>query len=89
MVDPARWGQGVGRALAEDMIDWATSAGYRGLQFNAVVESNHRAVRMYRSLGFEILGTVPDGFRHPTDGYVGLHVMYLGLTEVLSPVDRV
>lgn len=79
MVDPACWGHGVGRALTGDMIDWAQNAGYRGLQFNAVVENNHRAVRLYRSLGFEILGTVPEGFRHPIDGYVGLHVMYLRL----------
>lgn len=76
MVDPGCWGQGVGRALTEDMISWATLAGFRGLQFNAVVESNRRAVALYRSLGFEILGTVPAGFLHPTDGYVGLHVMF-------------
>ena len=80
MVDPACWGHGVGRALTEDMITWARAVGFRGLQFNAVVESNSRAVRLYRSLGFEILGTVPQGFWHPADGYVGLHVMYLRLS---------
>lgn len=79
MVDPSCWGHGLGRALTEDMIDWADTAGFRGLQFNAVVENNDRAVRLYRSLGFEILGTVPQGFWHPIDGYVGLHVMYLRL----------
>jgi hypothetical protein len=26
-------------------------------------------------MGFEILATIPDRFRHPTDGHVGLHVM--------------
>jgi ribosomal protein S18 acetylase RimI-like enzyme len=46
------------------------------MQFNAVVETNTRAVALWRSLGFEIIGTVPDAFCHPTDGYVGLHVMY-------------
>jgi ribosomal protein S18 acetylase RimI-like enzyme len=46
------------------------------MQFNAVVASNTRAVSLWRSLGFEILATIPEGFRHPTDGYVGLHVMY-------------
>jgi ribosomal protein S18 acetylase RimI-like enzyme len=46
------------------------------MQFNAVVESNTRAVRLWKSLGFEIIGTIPEGFRHPTEGYVGLHVMY-------------
>lgn len=76
MVDPARWGQGVGRALTEDMIEWAQGQGFRGIQFNAVVEGNERAEGLYRSLGFEILGTVPEGFHHPARGYVGLHVMY-------------
>jgi L-amino acid N-acyltransferase YncA len=76
MVDPARWGHGIGRALTEDMIEWARAKGFRGIQFNAVVECNERAAQLYRSLGFEILGTVPEGFRHPTRDYVGLHVMY-------------
>jgi L-amino acid N-acyltransferase YncA len=76
MVDPAHAGRGVGRALGEHALDWARAEGYRAMQFNAVVESNTRAVSLWRSLGFEILATIPDGFRHPTDGYVGLHVMY-------------
>ena len=49
------------------------------MQFNAVVESNTRAVALWRSLGFEVLTTVPEGFDHPTDGYVGLHIMYRSL----------
>jgi GNAT superfamily N-acetyltransferase len=76
MVNPSHWGQGVGRALTEDMIAWARAQRFRGIQFNAVVEGNERAERLYRSLDFEILGTVPEGFHHPTRGYVGLHVMY-------------
>jgi GNAT superfamily N-acetyltransferase len=76
MVDPAHAGQGVGRALGEHALDWARAEGYRAMQFNAVVASNTRAVSLWRSLGFEILATIPEGFRHPTDGYVGLHVMY-------------
>jgi ribosomal protein S18 acetylase RimI-like enzyme len=46
------------------------------MAFNAVVETNIRAVKLWRSLGFEVLATVPEGFRHPVDGYVGLHIMY-------------
>jgi L-amino acid N-acyltransferase YncA len=76
MVDPRASGQGVGRALGEDAIAWARASGFHAMQFNAVVETNTRAVRLWRSLGFEIIGTVPDAFRHPTEGYVGLHVMY-------------
>ncbi len=76
MVDPSRHGRGVGRALAEDMIAWATAAGFRAIVFNAVAASNERAVGLYRSLGFEVIGTVPEGFDHPALGFVGLHVMH-------------
>ena len=79
MVDPAARGRGVGRVLAEHVVDWHRESGYRGIQFNAVVETNTAAVRLWRSLGFEVIGTVPDAFLHPAQGYVGLHVMYLPL----------
>jgi ribosomal protein S18 acetylase RimI-like enzyme len=46
------------------------------MQFNAVVETNTGAVALWRSLGFEVLATLPEGFQHPTEGYVGLHIMY-------------
>ncbi|AUY49402.1 GNAT family N-acetyltransferase [Streptomyces sp. CB01881] len=79
MVDPAHSGRGVGRALAEYTIDWARRAGYRAMQFNAVVASNEHAVKLYESLGFTVIGTLPEGFRHPTEGYVGLHIMHRAL----------
>lgn len=75
MVDSAARGRGVGRALGEEVIRWARAAGFRSIQFNAVVETNAPAVKLWQSLGFEIVGTVPEAFRHPTHGYVGLHVM--------------
>ncbi|WP_027006918.1 GNAT family N-acetyltransferase [Conexibacter woesei] len=75
MVSPDARGQGVGRALGEDMIAWSRAAGFRAIQFNAVVESNVGAVRLWQALGFAIIGTVPEAFRSPSAGYVGLHVM--------------
>ena len=80
MVAPEARGRGVGRALGEYVVQWHRDQGYRGIQFNAVVETNTAAVRLWRSLGFEIVGTVPGAFRSPTRGYVGLHVMYLRLS---------
>jgi GNAT superfamily N-acetyltransferase len=76
MVDPACHGRGVGRALGQHVVDWARAAGYRGIQFNAVVETNTAAVRLWQSLGFVIMTTVPEAFDHPRLGLVGLHVMY-------------
>jgi L-amino acid N-acyltransferase YncA len=76
MVPPQASGQGIGRIFAEFVIDEARTLGYLGMQFNAVVASNTRAVRLWQSMGFEIVGTVPDAFRHPTRGLTPAHVMY-------------
>jgi L-amino acid N-acyltransferase YncA len=76
MVDPGQGRRGVGRALGEYSLDWARDRGFRAMQFNAVVETNTGAVALWRSLGFEVLTTVPEAFHHPEHGYVGLHVMH-------------
>lgn len=79
MVSPHRQGEGVGRRLGEFVIDWASGAGYLAMQFNAVVETNHGAIALWRSLGFDVIGTVPRAFDHPSEGMVGLHIMYRSL----------
>lgn len=76
MVAPEHGGRGVGRALGEHVLDLARADGFRAMQFNAVVETNTRAVALWRSLGFEIVATLPEGFEHPAKGFVGLHIMY-------------
>ena len=76
MVDPATRSRGVGRALGDDMLAWAREQAFRGVQFNAVVESNHAAVHLWQALGFDIVGTVPGAFHHADGSYVGLHVMF-------------
>ena len=69
-------GRGAGRALAEYALSWARREGYAAMQFNAVVEANETAVRLWQALGFRIIGTVPEAFEHPMRGRVGLHVMH-------------
>jgi hypothetical protein len=77
-VHPNHGGPGAHVATASFMVD-PQHAGYRAMQFNAVVETNTRAVALWRSLGFQVLATVPEAFHHPVHGYVGLHIMHLRL----------
>lgn len=76
MVAPAAQGRGVGRALGRYVVDWHREQGFHGIQFNAVVATNTPAVRLWQSLGFEILTTVPEAFDSAAHGLVGLHIMY-------------
>jgi L-amino acid N-acyltransferase YncA len=79
MVDPNAQGRGIGRELGLNVIAWARAEGYSAMQFNAVVETNVGAVQLWRSLGFDILATVPEAFDSKGHGLVGLHIMYLRL----------
>ena len=79
MVAPEAQGRGVGRALGSHVVDWHRAHGFRGIVFNAVVETNTAAVRLWQDLGFTIVGTVPGAFESTRHGRVGLHVMYLDL----------
>ncbi|GAA3016855.1 GNAT family N-acetyltransferase [Actinokineospora globicatena] len=79
MVDPDHAGRGIGRRLATAVIDHARSSGYTGMQFNAVVSTNTGAVALWRSLGFEVVATIPGGYRHASLGPVPIHIMYRDL----------
>jgi ribosomal protein S18 acetylase RimI-like enzyme len=76
IVSGAARGRGIGRQLADHCLDRARTLGYLAMQFNAVVATNTAAVALWRSLGFETVGTVPRAFRHPTRGLVDLYVMH-------------
>jgi L-amino acid N-acyltransferase YncA len=76
MVDPTVRGMGIGRQLGEAVIERTRAAGYRALQFNAVVATNAAAIRLWESLGFEVVGRVPQAFRHAEHGLVDLLVMH-------------
>lgn len=76
MVDPQARGRGVARALCEHSQQMAREAGFHAMQFNAVVATNTVAIRLWQSLGFAIVGTVPEAYRHARHGLVDAHVMY-------------
>jgi ribosomal protein S18 acetylase RimI-like enzyme len=74
----ATWasGRGVARAMCAHSLDYARSQGFRAMQFNFVVSTNERALRLWQDLGFDIVGRLPDAFLHPSYGYVDAFVMY-------------
>ena len=78
-------GRGIGRAMAEHSLKLAKEKGYRAMQFNFVVSTNDGAVRLWQSLGFRIVGTLPAAFAHPTQGstqnYVDAYVMHRRLDD--------
>ncbi|MBB4907296.1 GNAT family N-acetyltransferase [Actinophytocola algeriensis] len=79
MVNPDHGGKGVGRALGQYVLDQARADGFRAMQFNAVVSTNAVAVKLWQSLGFDIIATLPEGYLHAKEGYVGLHIMFRSL----------
>ena len=76
MVAQEAGGRGIGRAMGEHSLVEAKAAGYLAMQFNFVVSANERAVSLWKSLGFSIIGTIPQAFRHSRLGLVDAYIMY-------------
>ena len=76
---PDARGKGIARALVTHAKDWARDQGFRAMQFNFVVSTNVRAVALWQSLGFAIVGRLPLAFEHPCEGPVDALVMYRAL----------
>ncbi|NII28237.1 GNAT family N-acetyltransferase [Pseudoflavitalea sp. X16] len=76
MTSPAATGQGVGKAMGEFSLAEAKQLGYKAMQFNIVVSSNQRAVRLWEKLGFKIIGEIPEAFNHKQYGLTNAFIMY-------------
>lgn len=76
MVDPLYSGKGVGELIGRYSLEEAKRLGYHAMQFNIVIKSNERAVRLWKRIGFEIIGEIPNAFNHPRLGMVNAYVMY-------------
>jgi len=79
MVAPEAMGHGVAREMCVHSLDEARARGFRAMQFNFVIASNERAVKLWQSCGFRIVGTLPAAFQHPRLGLVDAHVMVRSL----------
>lgn len=79
MVSSKARGKGIGQLMCEHSIIEAKSLGFLGMQYNFVVSTNVKAVRLWQRCGFDIIGTTPKGFRHSQLGYVDTYIMYRSL----------
>ena len=76
IVDEMESGKGIGRQMGLFALEEAKKSGYHAMQFNYVISTNHAAVKLWQSLGFDIIGEIPEAYRHTETGLVGVYVMY-------------
>jgi ribosomal protein S18 acetylase RimI-like enzyme len=76
---PWATGRGVARAMCAHSLVRARERGFQAMQFNFVVSTNNRAIALWQSLEFAIVGRLPRAFHHPTEGFVDALVMYRSL----------
>jgi L-amino acid N-acyltransferase YncA len=81
MIHPAFQGKGIGKLLGTHSLQEAKNLGFKAIQFNIVVSTNTYAVKLWKSIGFEILCTIPKAFNHQSKGYVDAFVMYQSLED--------
>jgi ribosomal protein S18 acetylase RimI-like enzyme len=69
-------GKGVASRMCEHSQRLALESGFRAMQYNLVVSTNEGAVRLWKKLGFQVVGTLPKAFKSKSAGYVDAFVMY-------------
>jgi RimJ/RimL family protein N-acetyltransferase len=85
MVSSKERGKGFATAMCEHSQSVAKELGYKAMQFNLVVSTNEGAIRLWKKLGFDIVGRLPLAFNHPTKGYVDAFIMYKWLEPYSNP----
>jgi L-amino acid N-acyltransferase YncA len=76
MVHPDFRRKGFGEAMCKNSIEEARRLGFKAIQFNMIVSTNEPAIALWRKMGFEIIGTIPGGFRHLSKGFVDAYIMF-------------
>lgn len=76
VVSSDKRGGGIGTQLAEHSFQIAKELGFYAIQANLVVSTNTKAIKLWQSMGFEIIGTIPNGFNLKGDKYVDAHIMF-------------
>lgn len=73
--------KGVALRMCKHSQSIAKKLGFKAMQFNFVVSTNYGAIKLWEKLGFKVIGTIPKGFEHPTNGYVDAKIMYKWLNN--------
>ncbi len=76
VTDTAMAGRGIARGMCAHSLDHARARGYRAMQYNFVISTNERAVRLWQEFGFATLARLPGAFEHPRHGFVDALLMY-------------
>ena len=76
MVSKKAAGRGIGKAMGRFALEEAKRLGYHGMQFNFVIKTNEKAVNLWKSLGFRVIGEIPEAYRHPQLGMVSALIIY-------------
>ena len=69
-------GKGIARTMCAHSLVEAKALGFTHMQYNIVVKSNIRAVKLWQSMGFEIVGELPEVFNHAQNGLTNAYVMW-------------
>jgi ribosomal protein S18 acetylase RimI-like enzyme len=76
MVSENARGKGIGKAMAEFSLVEAKRLGFSGMQFNLVVKTNEKAIKLWLKMGFSIIGEIPEAYKHSELGFVNAYIMY-------------
>jgi len=76
VVAAAEQGRGIAALMCEHSQAQALAMGFKAMQFNFVVSTNVRAIRLWERLGFSVVGRLPGAFNHQRLGYVDALIMY-------------
>jgi ribosomal protein S18 acetylase RimI-like enzyme len=79
MTLPSASGKGIGTTMGKFSLQEAKKLGYHAMQFNLVIKSNERAIKLWQKLGFKIIGEIPEAFQHQTNGLTNAYIMWQAL----------
>jgi len=80
IVSPESRGKGIARKLCLHSQKIAIEFGYSAMQFNSVVSSNEIAINLWKKLGYNIIGTIPNAYNHKKLGLIDAFIMHKQLS---------